>query len=135
MSDALKVSLGDGTLRIAVELPMSRGGAETVARLGRGIADDAAAVNWQGRQFTFTRKQRSVVQALRQARDEGREFVAQETLLELAGSDQLRLRELFRDRNGTHPAWGTMIRPGHECGGPLGTYCLVEEGERNDLDF
>lgn len=82
---------------------------------------DCSCVIYRGQQYTFTRKQRSVIQALLQAREEGYDFLTQEALLELAGSDQLRLRELFRG----HQAWGTVIVPGHECGGRLGTYRLA----------
>lgn len=128
MSDSLRVEAADGKLRINVELPMGRGAAETVARVASGASgtpnvapDCTAVVLSDGTRYTFTRKQRLVVAALLRAREDGRDYVSGETLLELAESDQVRLRDLFRG----HPAWGSWILPGHADGGPLGTYRLA----------
>jgi hypothetical protein len=79
---------------------------------------DYAAVVWRGQRYTFSRKQRRAVALLFQAKDDGYNYVSQEMLLDAAESDQLRLRELFRD----HPCWGTMIVSGLEDGGRQGTY-------------
>lgn len=81
-------------------------------------APDFASVVWRGYRFTFSRKQRRAVALLFQARDEGYDYVSQEMLLDAAESDQLRLRELFRD----NAAWGVMIVSGLETGGCSGTF-------------
>ena len=83
---------------------------------------DCTSVVYRGEKFAFSKKQRSVVQALFRARDDGHDFMSQDALIEVAETKQNRLRDLFRD----HPAWGTLILPGHERGGPLGTYCLAD---------
>jgi hypothetical protein len=53
--------------------------------------------------------------------------LAQETLLQAAGStmvnsERVRLRDLFKNRKGLHPAWGTMIVRG----GSKGTFQLAD---------
>lgn len=85
-----------------------------------------ACVNWYGVVYSFSFKQRLVVAALWQARDEGHPWLTQETLAEAAESDCSRIRDLFR----RHPAWGTMIVSGIMRGGPPGSYRLAEMNER-----
>jgi hypothetical protein len=84
----------------------------------RGVryASDYSTVRWGEESFSFSPKQRRVVQALFAARREGHD-IHQQGLLDAADSDASRLRDLFRD----HPAWGTMIIGGET----LGTYRLV----------
>lgn len=92
--------------------------------------DDYATVTWRGTVYTFTPKQRSVVAALWMAWKRGVPFVAQQTLLEVAESDNGRLRDLFKK----HPAWGTVIVAGISYGGTLGTYVLAwaAKGDNNE---
>ena len=83
---------------------------------------DWATVNWFGVTYTFSPRQRPVIAALWTAWQEGNPFLSQETLLELAESDSMRVRDVFKN----HPAWGKLIQHGPMCGGSLGTYRFVE---------
>ena len=86
---------------------------------------DFCAVSWHdGTLYTFTGMQREVVAALFRAHEDGHEWVSQETLLELAESESLRLRDLFKG----HPAWGVMIESAVRSGGPPGSYRLAMPG-------
>ena len=86
---------------------------------------DHAAVNWYGVLYTFAPKQRIVIAALLNARDQCYDWVSQEVLLELAESDSGKLRELFC----RHPAWGTLIVSALHHGGPAGAYRLATPPE------
>jgi hypothetical protein len=74
-----------------------------------------------GVSYSFTPNQATIVKALWEAWERGAPDVGQETLLELADSDNNRLRDLFRANNRLHPAWGTLIVPGAS----RGTFCLA----------
>lgn len=99
-----KASAGDGTDR-----PTHAAGFESVC--------------WYGTVYTFTPKQRSVVAALWQAWEQGYRWMDQAALMELAESDQSRLRGLFD--HGRHPAWGTLVVQAQIHGGPTGSYGLT----------
>jgi len=88
----------------------------------RTHSPDFASVCWDGALYTFTPRQRSVVAALWQAREEGHHYLSQEALLEVADSDSHQLRDLFRG----HPAWARVIVAGVNTGGRLGTYRLAQ---------
>lgn len=94
--------------------------AESSARAAH--APGFESVFWFGASYTFTGKQRMVVAALWQAREQGYHWIDQAGLLEIAESDQRRLRDLFDQ--GRHPAWGTMIVQAQLSGGPTGSYGL-----------
>ncbi|WP_020475212.1 hypothetical protein [Zavarzinella formosa] len=80
-----------------------------------------ASVAWFGRVYHFTPLQRPIVSVLFHAWENGTPCVDQVTLLDHAGAESKKLRDLFAK----HPAWGKMICSGHEHGGRLGTFCLV----------
>lgn len=86
-------------------------------------SSDFSSVMWQGRTYMFTPKQRLVVAALWRAWEQGYDWVGTAALLDAAESEQQQVRRLFD--NGRHPAWGTMIVPGHVAGGPLGSFRLA----------
>jgi hypothetical protein len=86
------------------------------------------SVYWYGVTYTFTGKQRLVVAALWQAREQGYHWIDQAGLLDIAESEQRRLRDLFDQ--GRHPAWGTLIVQATLHGGPTGSYGLAPEGGR-----
>ena len=67
---------------------------------------DFRAVHWSGQDYIFSPTQASVVRQLWEAWEDGNGEVGQETLLEKAGSESSRLRDLFKD----HPAWGNVIK-------------------------
>jgi hypothetical protein len=67
---------------------------------------------WGGKEFQFRAKQAAVVGVLWRAYESGCPDVGHATLLVEAGSDNSRLRDLFRH----HPAWGTFIVPGQTRG-------------------
>ena len=85
------------------------------------VSPDCASVRWGDVVYTFTRRQRLVFAALLDARKQGYEYVSGDALLEAAESDGCRLRDLFRG----HPAWGVLIVPGLDTGGPAGTFRLA----------
>ncbi|CAN5390410.1 hypothetical protein BH11PLA2_BH11PLA2_23290 [soil metagenome] len=74
-----------------------------------------------GTRYLFTRKQRLIVARLFEARTQGFDFVDQYELLKAAESDQVQLRNVFKN----HPAWGTLIVSGLDCGGPAGSYRIA----------
>lgn len=88
-------------------------------------SSDFASVNWFGQIYTFTKPQQKVVAALWSAWEQGNPFLSQASLLAVAGSNGLRLRDVFKNSL----AWGTVIQHGPRCGGSLGTYRLVEPQE------
>lgn len=88
-------------------------------------SSDFASINWFGAVYTFSKPQRAVISSLWNAWREGHPFLSQDTLLEVAGSDGMRLRDVFKG----NPAWGEIIQHGPACGGSLGTYRLVEPEE------
>lgn len=67
---------------------------------------DYRSVHWHGQDYIFTPTQAAVVRLLWESWEDGNGDVGQETLLEAAGSESKRLRDLFKD----HPAWGNVIR-------------------------
>jgi hypothetical protein len=66
---------------------------------------DFASVFWFGAEFEFTKSQAACVKVLWESLQNRTPSVGQETILELAESNQSELRMVFRD----HSAWGTMI--------------------------
>ena len=104
---------------VAESTPPSPPDAGRVADISHSA--DFSSVNWYGRLFTFSPKQRLVVERLFLARARGYHFVGNAELLAAAESDGSRIYFLFRH----HPAWGTMIQPGNIHGGVQGTYRLA----------
>ena len=81
-------------------------------------SQDFRSVCWFGAEFTFTALQAAVLRVLWEAWEDGTPEVGRETILQAAGSESERLRDVFRD----HPAWGTLIVTGSQ----RGTYLLAE---------
>lgn len=86
------------------------------------FAPDFSTVRWGPQAFHFVGKQRAIVAALKLARDEGYDCLSQAYLLEVAGSECSRVRDLFRG----HPAWGSMIVHAAAIGGSLGGYTIAD---------
>lgn len=68
---------------------------------------DFRSVRWFGIDYTFTPTQAAVVKSLWENWENETPDVGQDAILEGAGSECDRLRDLFRN----HPAWGTLIVP------------------------
>jgi hypothetical protein len=74
---------------------------------------DFRSVTWGSRDYQFTPAQAAVVKALWEAADNGTPEMGQETLLDAAGSEGRRLRDVFKlSDGGMHPAWGRFVVPG-----------------------
>ena len=73
---------------------------------------DFRSVHWFGVSYSFTALQGAMVRILWEAWEDGTPDVGQERLLEEAGSEANRIRDLFRG----HPAWGALIGPGESRG-------------------
>lgn len=71
-------------------------------------SEDYRTCTWHGADFAFTPTQAKVIGVLWEAAENGVPDVSQETLLEAAGSEGNRLRDVFRN----NPAWGTLIVAG-----------------------
>jgi hypothetical protein len=127
---------GDGRVDVMLQFqtpatvppPGSRGLATATESCGAVAGEDRpshtrgfASARWRGVQYAFSPTQRLVVAALWGAWQDGTRWMMQEALLEQAESDGCRLRDLFRG----HPAWGTMIVPAVNYGGPPGSYRLA----------
>jgi hypothetical protein len=128
-----------GRVSVSVSLPLAdyhQPAVDPDLASAAGVPDEPTArvahapgfesVYWFGRTYTFTGKQRVVVASLWQAREQGYHWIDQAGLLELADSDQRRLRDLFDQ--GRHPAWGTLIVQAALHGGPSGSYGLDPSG-------
>ena len=76
-------------------------------------SDDFRFVVWYGSEYSFTGTQAAVVEQLWTAWENGTPEVGDRKLIEVAGSEAERLRDLFKQAaRQTHPAWGTMIVEG-----------------------
>jgi len=75
---------------------------------------DCSSVVHKGMPYTFGPKAAAAVLRLWQAHKDGAPDVSQKVLMEAVGSDSTdrRLRDLFRNGDGVHPAWGALIVPG-----------------------
>ncbi len=95
-------------------------GSAVVDRPGRiAHSPDFASVRWaDGRLYTFTPNQRSIISILWQAALDGTPDVSQGYLLAEIDAEQSKMSLVFRD----HPAMGVVIRRSSECGGPAGCY-------------
>ena len=74
-----------------------------------GHSADFHSALWYGQDFTFSHQQAAVVRLLWTAYENGTPDLSQETLLDKSGSSGGRLRDVFKEANGMHRAWGTMI--------------------------
>jgi hypothetical protein len=72
-------------------------------------SEDFHSVSWYGQAYTFTHQQAAAVKLLWQAWENGTPDLGQAYLLEKIDSDGSRLRDIFKGKDGMHPAWGTMI--------------------------
>lgn len=79
--------------------------------------EDFSSVVWFGTSYTFTTAQRPIVERLWATWEADMPGVTGEAILEAAGSEARRLRDVFKDS----PAWGTMIQSIRR-----GVYALVE---------
>lgn len=91
---------------------------ERPARPQVSHSPDFRSVHWHGEDFTFTEKQAAVVRALWEAWEDGSPEIGCNTLLQLAGSESERLRDVFQN----NPNWTSLIVPGAR----RGTYRLRE---------
>jgi hypothetical protein len=66
---------------------------------------DFRSVHWKGQDYIFSPAQAAVIACLWEAWEDGMPDLGQETILEKAGSESNRLRDVFKD----HPAWGVVI--------------------------
>lgn len=70
---------------------------------------DFHSVHWYGEEYTFTHNQAAVVGELWRAWENGTPDLGEGYLIEESDSQGSRVRDIFKDRNGLHPAWGAMI--------------------------
>lgn len=106
----LCVKISDGR-QIVVPFPRAArmpATAPAAALPGSRHSVDYRSVQWEGREFVFSPNQAAVVKVLWEAMEDGTPEVGGDTLLEAAGSEAVRMRDVFRD----HPAWGSLIVPG-----------------------
>ena len=73
---------------------------------------DFRSIRWEGDLFSFTASQAVVIKGLWEASMEGTPDVGDAYLLELAGSEGSRLRDVFKN----NPAWATLIVDGQTKG-------------------
>jgi len=72
-------------------------------------SDDFHCVRWYGQEYVFSHQQAAVVKPLWDAWEKDTPDLGKDYLLEKAGSETSRLRNVFKEKDGMHPAWGTMI--------------------------
>jgi hypothetical protein len=82
---------------------------------------DFASITQDGITYTFSEKQRAMVNVLWKARGNNSPWVTGDLLLEAAESLGSRVNHLFRG----HPAWGVLILSGALHGETPGTYRLA----------
>lgn len=70
---------------------------------------DFRSVNWFGTSFSFTVGQANVVARLWQAWQGKNKYVSETALCDASGGESKRVRDIFKQKNGQHPAWGSMI--------------------------
>lgn len=88
-------------------------------------SDDFTTVRWFGTRYEFTRNQAAVVRLLWEQWEKRAGSLSQETIAERVRGDYpdgFRLRDVFRQAKGQHPAWDTMIRKVRN-----GTFALFPE--------
>jgi hypothetical protein len=74
---------------------------------------DFTTVRWFGTRYEFTKNQAAVVRVLWEQWEKRAGSLSQETIAERVRSDypgSLRLRDVFKEAKGQHPAWEKMIR-------------------------
>jgi len=114
----------DGGLGLPVE-PRSRSGTGPGDRanvagtghegtVGRRHGPDFRSVSWDGHTYTFSPTQAACVKVLWTAYDNGTPEVGETTILEEAGSDGSKLRDVFKSGKTFHPAWRKMIVQGRK---------------------
>lgn len=74
-------------------------------------SEDFSSVVWFGSEYSFTKTQAACVRVLWEAWEQKTPDLKEETILERAGSEGSRLRDVFKSKGGMHAAWGTMIVP------------------------
>lgn len=74
-------------------------------------SSDYRWVRWGGTEYTFTLNQALCVQFMWEQWLQRVSYLAQATILEGAGvGESGRLRDVFKQKEGMHPAWGNMIQ-------------------------
>lgn len=91
-----------------------------------GHSTDFHSVRWYGQRHTFTHEQAAVVKLLWKAWRNGTPDLSQEHLLEQSKSEGRRLRDIFKQRDEMHAAWGTMIVESRR-----GVYRLCESAKKS----
>jgi hypothetical protein len=87
-------------------------------------SEDFRGARWYGTDYTFTPYQAACVKVLWAAWESGSPVLSQSTILDRAGSDGSKLRDVFD--KGKHPAWETMIVAAER----KGAYRLAEPAAR-----
>ncbi len=88
-------------------------------------SSDFTFVYWFGTEHTFTKTQAACVRVLWEEWEKKTPALSEETIIEKAGSQGSRLRDVFKSKKkGIHEAWGTMIV---EAG--KGSFQLQERGK------
>jgi hypothetical protein len=82
-----------------------------VPLLDNAHSADFRSVLWNGVMYSFSSTQADAVKILWEHFDQAVPEVSQLHILNSIGLESLRLRDLFRSKGGTHPAFGTMIVP------------------------
>jgi hypothetical protein len=85
---------------------------------------DFRSVHWYGFDYLFTPTQAACVKVLWEAWERGTPVMGNESIIEEAGSVGDRLRNVFKEKGGMHPAWGWMIVPARK-----GSFQLAEPAE------
>jgi hypothetical protein len=112
--------LDSGTVR-EVQLPFP----PPPPAAGVNHSADFRSCTVHGEEYDFGPAQAAVVRQLWEAHDSGTPAVGQETLLEGAGLDGDRLRDVFRKNGQAHPAWGVLVVQG----AGKGTFRLDLDGD------
>lgn len=79
---------------------------------GARHSNDFRSVHWFNHEFTFTPNQAKCVNVLWNAWANGTPDVSEAYILETAEVQSVRLRDVFKQKSGLHPAWKTMIQSG-----------------------
>lgn len=116
--DELRLVLRSGR-KIILPAPV-RGRSRSPVHSPTRHSADFRTIRWYGRTYRLTPMQAAVVEQLWIAQDQGTPDIAEATLLEAAGSDTPRVRDLFRNSE----AWDVLIVTGSR----RGTYRLGDRG-------
>jgi hypothetical protein len=89
-------------------------------------SEDFRSVRWYGTDYTFTATQAACIKVLWEAWEHGTPELGQAFILDAAGSESGRLRDVFE--KGKHPAWNKLIVSSRK-----GVFRLSEPADRHPL--